>query len=211
MTAKTKHPFAAIDHRVIESPAFAGLSHSACRLLILIARQLTVSVTWPHGNNGHLYLTFEWCKKFGIGSEHTLRDGIAELISHGFIYRTRSHGANKVCARYAVTWLSIKETKGLFLDGFVPCMWRKWTPPADKKSTRQKLPVQTGKKCSFTPKLPAETAGSTPAETADIELVPIPSLCSQLSDKAQVRLRKALSSPFAIKLRTTTDRGTTLH
>jgi hypothetical protein len=172
MAAKTKlkHPYAAIEHRVIDSPSFSDLSHSACRLLLLIARQLTVSVTWPNGNNGHLSASFAECKKRGFGSEHTLRDAIADLIAHGFIYRTRSHGANGAWAHYAVTWLPVKERKGLFLDGFVSCAWRDWTPP-EKKSSRQKVQEPSGRKCSFNPENPAESAGTPPAETAAYELV----------------------------------------
>jgi hypothetical protein len=174
MAAKTSlmHPYAAIDHRVIDSPAYADLSHSSCRLLTLIARQLTVNVVWPNGNNGHLHAAFSWCQPRGIGSEHTLSKAIADLIGHGFIYRTRSRGANKVCARYAVTWLPIKDAKELYLAGYVPCAWRDWAAPG-KKSTRQKVQELTGKKCSYTPLLPAENAGSTVAERADNESVPI--------------------------------------
>ena len=68
----TKHPYAAIEHRVIDSPAYADLKPSAKVLLLLLARQLTKS------NNGHLQATFEWCKRYGIGSEHTLRDAISD-------------------------------------------------------------------------------------------------------------------------------------
>ena len=167
MAAKTnlKHPYAAIEHRVIDSPAYADLTHSACRLLTLLARQLTKD------NNGNLQATFKWCKPRGIASEHTLRDAIADLIAHGFIYRTRSHGANKAWARYAVTWLSIKKSDGLYLAGFVPCAWRNWQPA--KKSTGQKVQEQSGRKCSFTNENPAENAGTPPAENADYEYVPI--------------------------------------
>ena len=161
----TKHPYAAIEHRVIDSPAYADLSHSACRLLTLMVRQLTKD------NNGHLQASFTWCKPRGIGSEHTLQNAIADLIAHGFIYRTRSHGANKVWARYAVTWLPITKRDGLFLAGFVSCAWRNWQPP-QKKSSRQKVQEQSGRKCSFTNENPAESAGSTPAESADYELYP---------------------------------------
>jgi hypothetical protein len=168
----TKHPYAAIDHRVIDSPAFADLSHSSTRLLLLIARQITVNVTWPNGNNGHLSASFTECNKRGFGSEHTLRDAIADLITHGFIYRTRSHGANGAWAHYAVTWLPIKATKGLFLDGFLPCAWRHWNPQ-NKKSSRRKVQEASGSECSFTNMNPAETAGNPPAETAGYELVPI--------------------------------------
>lgn len=171
-TYSKEHQYAAIEHRVIDSPAFADLSHSACRLLVLIARQLTVSVLWPNGNNGHLSAAFKECAKRGFGSEHTLRNAIAELISHGFIYRTRSHGANGAWARYAVTWLPIKKSEGLFLAGFVSCAWRNWQP-IQKKSTRQKVQDESGKKCSFTPENPAENAGIPPAKNAPYELIPI--------------------------------------
>ena len=161
----TKHPYAAIEHRVIDSPAFADLKPTAQALLVLLARQLTKD------NNGHLQASFKWCNRFGIGSEHTLRTAIAELIAHGFIYRTRSHGANGAWARYAVTWLTIKQRDGLFLTNFVSCAWREWLP-TKKKNTQQKLLDSSGIKCSFTPEHPAETAGTRGAKTADYELIP---------------------------------------
>lgn len=161
----TKHPYAAIHHRAIDSPAFAALKPTSQALLILLARQLTKE------NNGHLQASFKWCNRFGIGSEHTLRKAISELIAHGFIYRTRSHGANGAWARYAVTWLPIKQRDGLFLTNFVSCAWREWVP-TKKKSSPQKLLDSSGIKCSFTPEHPAETAGSRGAKTADYELIP---------------------------------------
>lgn len=129
----TKHPYAAVEHRVIDSLAFADLKPSAQVLLLLLARQIT-----KDNNNGHLQASFAWVKRFGFGSEHTLRGAISELICHGFIYRTRSHGANGAWAKYALTWLPIKEKEGLFLASFVPFAWRFWG--SDKKSTPQKLP-----------------------------------------------------------------------
>jgi hypothetical protein len=191
-----QHPYAAIEHRVMDSPAFADLSHSACRVLLLIARQLTVNVNWTNGNNGHLGATFSVFNKYGIGSEHTLRDAIAELISHGFIYRSRSHGANKAWARYAVTWLPVKESKGLFMDGFVSCAWRNWLPK-NKKSSRQKVQEQPGNKCSFTTENPAESAGNPPAETADYELVPIVGV----SDTTIANLKTNQLVPISNRLR----------
>jgi hypothetical protein len=128
----TKHPYAAIEHRVLDHPAYADLSFSARSLLVLIARQLTKN------NNGRLQATFTWCGKYGF-AERTLIRAIQELISHGFIYRTRSGGYQQGAAQYAVTWLSITSKEGLFLTGFVPCAWRDWKP--DKK----KYPPQ---KCS---------------------------------------------------------------
>lgn len=161
----TKHPYAAIEHRVLDSLAYADLSFSARALLILLARQLTKD------NNGHLQAAFKWCSKYGIGSEHTLKKAIAELIAHGIIYRTRSYGANRVWARYAVTWLPIVKKEGLFLAGFESNGWRHWQP--EEKGSRQKVREDSSRKCSFTLGNPAESAGTTPARTADYELVPI--------------------------------------
>lgn len=137
------HPYAAIEHRVIDSSAFADLKPSSILLLLLLTRQLTKD------NNGHLHAAFSWVRKHGIGSEHTLQAAIAELISHGFIYRTRSHGANRTWAKYAVTWLPIKQREGLFISGFVANAWRNWQPV--EKSNPQKLQDDSCRNCSFTP------------------------------------------------------------
>jgi len=160
-----RHPYAAVDHRVLDSLPYSDMTFSAHSLLLLMARQLTKD------NNGHLQASFTWCKRYGFGSEHTVRAAIAELLSHGFIYRTRSHGANGAWAKYAVTWLLITKRDGLFLDAFRTCAWRDWQPN-EKKSSRQKLPEESGRKCSFTPENPAESAGNPPAKTADYELIP---------------------------------------
>lgn len=196
----TKHPFVAIDHRVIDSPAFADLKPSAQVLIFIVARQL------KKDNNGHLQATHSWCKRYGIGSEHTLRDSIAQLITHGFIYRTRSHGANGAWATYALTWLPITKKEGLFLAGFVANAWRDWKP-SEKKTTPQKLQDDSGRKCSFTPQHPAETAGTHPAETADYEyMLPCSGVRAAHPQRAS-RPRKPLTSPLAIRLSLTADRG----
>ena len=82
----TRHPYCAIDHRVIDSPAYAALTYSARSVLTLLTRQLTKD------NNGHLQATFKYMSAHGIDSERTLSRGVKELIAHGFIYRTRSGG-----------------------------------------------------------------------------------------------------------------------
>jgi hypothetical protein len=182
----TKHPYAAIEHRVIDSPAFAALRPSSVKLLLLLARQLTKD------NNGHLHAAFKWCSGYEIGSEHTLRDAIAQLIAHGFIYRTRSHGANGAWARYAVTWLPIKIRDELFLAGFKPFAWRDWIP-TEKKSTRQKMQEQSSRKCSFNPQHPAESAGSRGAKSADNELMPCRAVKTPLYRAATTRRHRQLN------------------
>ncbi len=133
-----KHPFVALEHRVMDSPAFADLKHSSVRVLMAIARQLTDS------NNGHLQATFSWCNRYGVGSDHTLTDAVVDLIGHGFLYRTKSHGANGVWATYAVTWLPIKKQDGLFLSGFKMFAWRDWLP-SEKKAYRRNCGLITAK------------------------------------------------------------------
>ncbi len=163
--------YAPIDHKVIDSAAFADLSHSAVRLLIIIARQ------WSRNNNGWLQATFSYCRKKGIGSEHTLQTAVESLISHGFIYRTRSHGmvdGENIAARYAITWRPLcgKQNRiGLFLDGFMPNAFEKWEP--EKNSDPQKLQGSTRKNCSFRGEKLQEVQGNRPAETADFEIFAI--------------------------------------
>jgi len=128
----SSHPYAAIEHRVIDSHAFADLTGGAVRVLLVVARQ------HDGRNNGHLHAAYSYMRKRGIGSEHTLQSAIDQLIAHGLLYRTRSHGANGVWARYALTWLPIHDTKELHLGGWKRDAWRDWQPP-EKKAP--------GKKC----------------------------------------------------------------
>lgn len=161
----TKHPYAAIQHRVIDSDAYADLTHSAQALLTLIARQLTKS------NNGHLHAAFSYIKKFGFGSEHTLARAIKQLISHGFIYRTRMGGYQQGPSKYAVTWLPITQKEGLFLQGFKACAWREWVP--QKKSPPAKKQPVSCKNGSPSTDTAAVYAAEHPAKNADNELMPV--------------------------------------
>jgi len=129
---KNTHPYAAIEHRVLDSEAFANLTPSAALLLLLLARQFT------RDNNGHLQATFSFVSRYGMCSEHTLSRAIAELIAHNLIYRTRAGGYQKAAALYAVTWLPIKNREGLYLDGFKPHSWRDWHAPATPSKPRKR-------------------------------------------------------------------------
>jgi hypothetical protein len=135
---KTIHPYTAIEHRVMDSEAFADLTPSAALLLFLIARQLT------RDNNGHLQATFSFVSSRGMRSEHTLSRALRELIAHGFIYRTRAGGYQKTAALYAVTWLPITSRTGIYPDGFVKCAWHNWTP-AQAAKPRKARSAQTEK------------------------------------------------------------------
>lgn len=164
--ATTKHPYAAIEHRVIDSPAFADLTFSARSLLVLIARQLTKD------NNGRLQATFSYMRRFGFESDRTVSRAVAELIAHGMIYRTRSGGYQQGAALYAVTWLSIKQREGLFLDGFLPCAWRDWQPEKNKIPP-SKIRHPYRKIGGLTPAATDKIAVGYPVKSTDYELMPV--------------------------------------
>jgi hypothetical protein len=167
MAAKTstKHPYAAIEHRVIDSPAYADLTFSARSLLVLITRQLSKT------NNGHLQATYSYMNRFGFDSEHTLSRCIKELISRGMIYRSRSGGYQQGAAQYAVTWLPIVNKTGLFLAGFKACAWRDWIPE-EKKSPPPNMQDTHCKNGIRTTPTTAKYAGGYPPKYADNELIP---------------------------------------
>lgn len=161
----TKHPYAAIEHRVIDSPAYASLSFSARSLLVLMTRQLSKD------NNGRLQATYSYLRGFGFDSERTISRCVKELIAKGLICRTRCGGYQQGASQYAVTWLPIKNRQGLFLDGFKPCAWRDWKPE-EKNSPPAKMQDTHGKNGMLTHSAHAKNAGETPRKSADIEYVP---------------------------------------
>lgn len=129
-TIRTSDLYAPIDHRVIDSPAFADLSGETIRVLLVIARQ------WTPSTNGKLQATYSYAKRHGLGSNNTLNKALSELISHGFIFRTRSHGIDSRTGKnqpalYAITWRSIElkeRPQGMFIEGFVYKAFERWTP-----------------------------------------------------------------------------------
>lgn len=172
----TKHPYAATDHRVIDSPAYADLSYAARSLLVLITRQLT------RDNNGHLQATFTYMKRFGF-SVNTLSRSTHELIAHGFIYKTKSGGFHQGAAQFAVTWLSVKNTAGIFMQGFLPYAWREWLPTektqhtpkvilAEKNPRPPKVRAHSIKNGEWTPPPHPKSEASSPPKSEHNEYVP---------------------------------------
>lgn len=190
MAAKTstRHPYAAIEHRVIDSLAYASLTFSARSLLVLLTRQLAKD------NNGRMQATYTYLRRFGFDSERTISRCLKELIAHGFVYRTRCGGYQQGASLYAVTWIAIKNRDGLFLDGFKPCAWRDWKPD-EKKTPPAKMQVTHGKNGILTPVAHAKNAGDTPRKNADIELMP----CSS-TDVRGLGLSEACQKAHAPKL-----------
>lgn len=160
----TKHPYAAVEWRVIDSPAYADLTFSARALLTLFTRQLSKD------NNGHLQATFTYMERFGF-SVNTLSRATHELIMHGFIYKTKSGGFHQGAAQYAVTWLSIKNTHGIFMAGFKACAWRDWQPEP-KKSRPPKVRAHSLRNGELTQAATPKSEAVPPPKSEHIELIP---------------------------------------
>ena len=184
MATKTsaRHPFAAVEHRVIDSEAYASLSYSARSLLILLARQLTRS------NNGHLMATSAYLQRYGF-SDRTITRGIQELIAVGLVCRTRCGGFHQGASQYAVTWLPVTQREGLFLEGFRLCAWRDWTPPKNK-NTPANLRSISRKNGGLPPLAAAKFTAVPAAKFTDTELMPC-----RGPDSAQSNHRK---SPLSV-------------
>ena len=194
----TKHPYAAIEHRVIDSLAYADLTFSARSLLVLVARQL------GKDNNGHLQATFTYMERFGF-SVNTLSRATQELIAHGFIYRTKSGGFHLGAAKFAVTWLPVKNTHGIFMAGFKPCTWRDWVPQ-EKKSRPPKVKSYSLKNGELTTPTHPKSEAIPPPKSEHIELIPCMGVISNHS-KGRNKQGETHPHPLAIKLNSALDRG----
>lgn len=196
----TKHPYAAIEHRVIDSDAYADLSFSARSLLIQLTRQLT-----KPNNNGRLQAAHSYLTRYGF-SDNTVTRAIAELVDHGFVFRTRSGGFHLGAAQFAVTWLPLTDKRdGLSCNGFKPFAWREWKP-SPKKTRPPKVRTYSRKFGEWTAPTAANLGTVPPPKSTDIELMP----CIGRNSGHQTRLssgRKPQTSPLAIRLSTTADRG----
>jgi hypothetical protein len=104
-------------------------------------------------------------------------------------------------AKFAVTWLPVKNTQGIFMQGFKSCAWRDWTPD-EKKSRPPKVMPNSLKNGELTPIALTKSEAESPPKSEHIELVPI------YTGNAAKRLRKRYTSPILISHQTTADRST---
>ena len=98
--------FVALPWSVLDSAAYAQLSHPARSLLIDVARQFV------RDNNGRLLCSRRHLASRGWLSNDTINRAKRELIEAGLIYETvRGHRPNKA-SWYAVTWQSLDRHPG---------------------------------------------------------------------------------------------------
>lgn len=198
--------YAPIHHGVIDSPAFADLSAQGVRMLLIVARQ------WTPETNGKLQATHAFASTRGIGSNTTTAKAVRELLAHGFLYRTRSHGIDAATGKnrpalYAITWKPVKlnpKPADVSLSGFVLDAYKKWTP--EKNSGAQIVNTGHIKNCTFSPKnrqrkpplenalSATEGASTESAETKHYEILAITKDISEgLADSKTTPGRKVLS------------------
>jgi hypothetical protein len=122
-----KH-FAQIPVEVLTSEAFITLVAYAVRLLLAIAAQ------YRGNNNGDLAMTRAIARQYGIYSQGQLVLGLATLLEHGLIEKTRQGGRKPMgpCL-YAITWQPIDDLKGKIESGPTTTAsnaWAKWAAAA---------------------------------------------------------------------------------
>ncbi|SHO59080.1 hypothetical protein [Vibrio quintilis] len=107
--------FAGIPLSVMESDLYVQLNNLAKILLYELCGQ------YNGGNNGYLSLTRNQLKERGINSPEATKKAIENLISAGFITRTRQGGAAKgkaICSLYAINWQPIDEKRDKPLENY---------------------------------------------------------------------------------------------
>lgn len=98
-------PFFQLYHKLLDSPLYINLPHTAKSLLIDMSRQ------YNGHNNGDFCVTKKILEKRGWTSNSTMWRALNALLESGLVLLTRQGGRNQ-CSLYAFSWLPIDECKG---------------------------------------------------------------------------------------------------
>lgn len=98
--------FVALPWMVLDSAAYAGLSHPARSLLMELARQFV------RDNNGRLLCSRAYLGARGWKSSDTLTRAKAELLDAGLIYETVKGARPNKAGWYALTWHTLDRHPG---------------------------------------------------------------------------------------------------
>lgn len=163
----SQHPIAALEKRVIDSPAFADVSFSARAVLLLLCRNL------EKGLNGHIQLSEKQAAENGI-ERKTLRRALADLLAHQLIAMTRRGGkVQGQCNRFALTWLPVKSRAGIHAGHFKLDAWRSWKAPEGEKTGYRKCPPDSAQNVPLMPNHSPKMSLTPGDKKGLIEVVPI--------------------------------------
>lgn len=98
-------PFFQLYHKLLDSPRYINLPHTAKSLLMDMCRQ------YNGRNNGDLCVTLNVMKARGWNSNGTMRKALKALMDAELVLLTRQGSINK-CSLYAFSWLPIDECGG---------------------------------------------------------------------------------------------------
>jgi len=164
--------FVALPWAVLDSPAYAALSHPARSLLMEFARQFV------RDNNGRLLASSAYLKKRGWNSADVITRAKRELERAGFIFETVTGRRPNRASWYAVTWLSLDRLHGYdegTLQAFVRSAYKNAGPePSHGAKARPNAPLQGAAKASSAPSRGAIRASfehlSTPSHGNHLEM-----------------------------------------
>lgn len=134
-TGRDSGGFIALPWSVIDSPAYARLSHPARALLLELARQFV------RDNNGRLLASLAYLSKRGWTSTDVITRAKRQLVAEGFIHETVKGRRPNVASWYAVTWLPLDRLHG-YDTGVVETFRRsgyRESEPLKVKPTREHL------------------------------------------------------------------------
>ena len=117
--------FAAVPWSVLDSPAYARLSHPAKALLMEFARQFV------RDNNGRLLCSMAHLGPRGWRSNDVITRAARELVAAGFVHQTVQGQRPNKASWYAVTWRSLDRHPGYDLgaaESFERGSYRKNAP-----------------------------------------------------------------------------------
>ena len=206
--------FVQIKTVVTMSDAYRACDYSArCALLELCARLKWVSGQPEPINNGRLWLSRDEWAKAGFAPA-TVTRALQKLVKVGLIYRTRSGGIGRGCSEYALTFYApTKDTDGLFFQGFRKNAWSGYV--AEPKKTREsnlnkarfkndELPPEMGEKQIKFEQAPVIKSVHQESESTSLRGI---TGMETAHTQRRNRARKPMTSPLAIRLSLTSDRG----
>ena len=127
--------YVAIPWRVMDSPAYQGLTVASKALLLELARQHSGS------NNGRLHLVHSWLARRGWPSKSIVDKCRDELLARGLIVQTRQGGLSIGPTWYALTWHAISSYAGLDIaqHQYAPGSWALCSlPPTARRNPPSK-------------------------------------------------------------------------